>query len=155
MMLFGMLGSHYPSERSAAALATHRLVLAAGVTWRQVIEPRPVDRLLAELGMWCGTVAACPERPRSLCHLEAAFLSGLPGFRRLSVKQRAITAGVRGPRASPRAKAAMGRDGISVNDAKRKRRYSTLIEFTSNDIRDKFFDCVSEAVRAATPEALP
>ena len=41
--LLGMLGSDHPGERDAAALAAHRLVTQAGLTWRQVVTPPAVE----------------------------------------------------------------------------------------------------------------
>jgi hypothetical protein len=86
--LLGMLGSDHPGERDNAALAAHRLVTGAGLTWRQVVEPPTHEKKLPEFGTWRQTCAACLARPGSLRQWEAGFLRDLPGFQRLSVKQR-------------------------------------------------------------------
>jgi hypothetical protein len=88
--LLGMLGSDHAGERDAAALAAHRLVTAAGLTWKQVVTPPPIEKKLPDLGTWRATVAECLARPGSLRPWEAKFLQDLPGFRRLSVKQRYV-----------------------------------------------------------------
>lgn len=88
--LLGMLGSDHAGERDNAAMAAHRLVTQAGLTWRQVVTPPPVEKRLPELGTWRQTVAACLARPGSIRPWEVGFLRDLPAFPRLSVKQRYI-----------------------------------------------------------------
>jgi hypothetical protein len=88
--VLGMLGSDNPGERDNAALAAHRLVTQAGMTWQQVITPAAVEKPLPELGSWRTTVKECLARPESLTPWEVKFLQNLPGFRRLSVKQRSV-----------------------------------------------------------------
>lgn len=88
--LLGLLGSDFPGERDAAAQAAHRIVMRAGLTWQQVVEPPPVEKKLPELGTWRATVAACLAKPGSLRPWEISFLRDLPQFRRLSVKQRYV-----------------------------------------------------------------
>jgi hypothetical protein len=83
-----MLGSDHPGERDAAALPADRIVVQAGLSGRQVIEPPPIERKLPELGTWRQTVRECFARPGSLLPWELGFLRDLPAFRRLSVKQR-------------------------------------------------------------------
>jgi len=85
-----LLASDQPGEVQAAAAAACRIVHAAGVTWAQVLKPPPVEKPLPELGTWRATVADCLARPGSLRPWEAGFLRDLPGFRRLSVKQRYV-----------------------------------------------------------------
>jgi hypothetical protein len=75
-------------ERDAVGVAAHRLVVNAGVTWRQVITPPPVEKRLPELGTWRQTVAECLARPGSLREWEIGFLRDLPQFRSLAIKQR-------------------------------------------------------------------
>jgi predicted component of type VI protein secretion system len=86
--LLGMLGSDHAGERDAAAVAAHRLVTQAGVTWRQVVSPPAIEKALPELGTWRQTVAECLAQRGSLRAWEVKFLHDLPGFRRLSTKQR-------------------------------------------------------------------
>ena len=88
--LLGLLGSDHPGERDAAGLAAHRLITRAGLTWPQVIKPPAVERALPELGTWRQTVVECLAQPGSLRPWEVGFLRDLPGFRRLSVKQRYV-----------------------------------------------------------------
>ena len=66
--LLGMLGSDHAGERDAAA---RRLVVLACRTWRK-------------------TVAACLSQRGSLRAWEIGFLTDLPKFPRLSVKQRYV-----------------------------------------------------------------
>lgn len=40
--VLGMLGSEHPGERASAALAAHRMMLGAGLTWRELLEA-PTD----------------------------------------------------------------------------------------------------------------
>ena len=86
--VLALLGSDHAGERDAAALAAHRLVTQAGLTWQHVIKPPAIERALPELGTWRQTVAECLAQPGSLRPWEVGFLRDLPGFRRLSVKQR-------------------------------------------------------------------
>jgi hypothetical protein len=83
-----MLGSDQAGERDNAGQAAHRLVTGAGLTWRQVITPPPVEKKLPELATWRQTCATCLARPGSLRAWEVTFLRDLPQFRRLSTKQR-------------------------------------------------------------------
>ena len=88
--LLGLLGSYHAGERDNAAVAAHRLVTQAGVTWRQVVTPPPIEKKLPELGTWRQTCAQLLSQPGSLRKWEVGFLQDLPGFRRLSVKQRYV-----------------------------------------------------------------
>jgi predicted component of type VI protein secretion system len=86
--LLAMLGSDHAGERDAAALAAHRLVTQAGITWRQVVTPPAIEKALPELGTWRTTVNECLAHRGALRAWEVKFLEDLPGFRRLSTKQR-------------------------------------------------------------------
>ncbi len=88
--LLSLLGSDHAGERDAAALAAHRLVVQRGLTWRQVVEPPVVEKVLPMLGTWRATVAKLLERPHQLRPWERSFLTDLPAFRRLSTKQRYV-----------------------------------------------------------------
>jgi hypothetical protein len=88
--LLGMLGSDHAGERDAAALAVRRLIKQSGVTWSQILTSQPVGKKLAELGTWRATCRECLARPGSLRPWEVGFLTALPGFRRLSTKQRYV-----------------------------------------------------------------
>jgi hypothetical protein len=89
--LLGLLGSDHAGERDAAALAAHRFVTGRGLTWTEAMASIAApERQLPELGTWRETVRQCLARPGSLRPWEAAFLRDLPGFRRLSVKQRYV-----------------------------------------------------------------
>lgn len=83
-----MLGSTHSGERDAAGLAAHRLIVASGLTWRQILDPPPVERRMSEFCTWRQTVAQCLERHGSLRPWEVTVLRNLPKFRRLSTKQR-------------------------------------------------------------------
>jgi hypothetical protein len=54
------------------------------------IEPPAIEKALPELGTRRQTVAQCLERPGALKPWELGFLRDLPGFRRLSTKQRCV-----------------------------------------------------------------
>lgn len=85
-----LLSSNQPGEVQAAATAATRIVQAAGLTWQQVLKPAPVEKPLPQLGVWRQTVARLLEHRGSLRPWEVRFLTDLPGFRRLSTKQRYV-----------------------------------------------------------------
>jgi hypothetical protein len=87
--ILGRLGSDHDGERAAAGLLASRLLQSAGLTWSRLLEPA-VEHKLPELGTWRQTAARCLERSGSLRAWEIGFLRDLPGFRRLSVKQRYV-----------------------------------------------------------------
>jgi DNA-binding cell septation regulator SpoVG len=66
-----------------------------------------------------------------------------------------ILTGERGAWASPPSKPVMSSDGTTLKDDNGKVRYSSIIEFTSKDIRNSWSDAVIDAIRQAHPEALP
>ncbi len=88
--LLALLGSDHAGERDAAAVAAHRLVVQHGLTWRQVVEPAAIEKPLPELGTWHTTVKSLLEHPHKLRPWERSFLTDLPGFRRLTTKQRYV-----------------------------------------------------------------
>jgi len=88
--LLGMLGSTHPGEREAAALAADRFIRSRGAAWRQVLRPPAEEHKLPLLGTWRDTCAKCLAHPRGLRKWEVDFLTDLPKFRRLSVKQRYV-----------------------------------------------------------------
>jgi hypothetical protein len=84
----GMLGSAHEVEQLAAALAAHRLVTAAGLTWYEVISLPVVEQPLpAAVDAWRGTVAECLAKSEFLNLWETRFLHELGGFQRISLKQ--------------------------------------------------------------------
>ncbi len=85
-----MLGSPDPDKRALAGQAAHRLITEAGLRWPQVLRPPPVEKPLPELGVWRKTAAQCLTKPELLRKWEISFLRDLPGFRRLSTKQRYV-----------------------------------------------------------------
>ena len=88
--ILGRLGSDHDGERAAAGLLASRLLRSAGLTWAQLLDPPALERKLPELGTWRQTAARCLEQAGSLRAWEVGFLRDLPGFRRLSVKQRCV-----------------------------------------------------------------
>ena len=88
--LLGLLGSDHAGERDAAGLAAIRLLKQHGVTWEDALSPRAVERRLPETGTWRRTVSRILESGRYIRPWERAFLTDLPNFRRLSVKQRYV-----------------------------------------------------------------
>lgn len=85
-----MLGSDHSGKRDAAGLAAHRLVTTAGLSWSEILDPPPVEHRLPELGTWRATVRECLAHAGDLRPWERTFLTDLPKFRRLSVKQRYV-----------------------------------------------------------------
>lgn len=88
--MLALLGSNHTGERDAAALAATCFMQARGLTWPQVLKPPAIEKQLPELGTWRQTVARCLAQPGALRPWERQFLTDLPGFRRLSVKQRYV-----------------------------------------------------------------
>ncbi len=88
--LLGLLASNHAGERDAAALAACRFVQSRKLTWSDVVKPTAIEKKLPELGTWRQTVAQCLQRPGALRQWELGFLRDLPGFRRLSTKQRYV-----------------------------------------------------------------
>jgi hypothetical protein len=86
--LLGMCGSEHAGERAAAGVAADRLLRDRGLTWADALNLPVVERKLPELGTWRQTVRECLAQPGSLRRWEVGFLRDLPGFQRLSVKQR-------------------------------------------------------------------
>jgi hypothetical protein len=87
--VLALLDSPRAGERDAAALAAARLVKAAGVSWAQLLAPPPVKREPG-YGTWRTTCAELQERPGDLRAWERKFVADLPGFPRISTKQRYI-----------------------------------------------------------------
>lgn len=56
--------------------------------------------------------------------------------------------------ASPPSKPMIDKDGYVVTDNAGKRRYVTIIEFVSKEVRDRWSMAVIDALRAAYPGAL-
>lgn len=88
--LLGMLNSARVGERDAAALAANRFLRDRNLTWPQMLEPVLIKKTLPELGTWRVTVSRCLARSGSLRPWEISFLRDLPGFQRLSTKQRYV-----------------------------------------------------------------
>lgn len=88
--LLGLLGSNHAGERDAAGLAAARFLRDRNLTWAQVLKPAAIEKRLPEIGTWRTTVALCLVRHGSLRPWEVSFLRDLPGFRRLSTKQRYV-----------------------------------------------------------------
>ena len=87
--VLALLGSDRPGERDAAALAAHRLVTQAGLTWQHVLTPQSVGRepLFSTWRTTCGELA---KRPGDLRAWERKFVADLPAFPRISTKQRYV-----------------------------------------------------------------
>lgn len=88
--ILGRLGSDQDGERAAAGLLASRMLRTAGLTWAQLLDPPAAERKLPKMGTWRETVARCLAQAGSLRAREVGFLRDLPGFRRLSVKQRYV-----------------------------------------------------------------
>jgi hypothetical protein len=87
--LLGLLSSDHQGERDAAALAAARLVKATGLSWAQIITPAPVKREPL-FSTWRATCAELAKRPGDLRPWERKFVVDLPGFQRISTKQRYV-----------------------------------------------------------------
>jgi hypothetical protein len=85
----GLLGSAHAGERDAAALAAHRLITQAGITWPDLLAPPPVKREPL-YGTWRTTCAELMRQQGDLRPWERKFVADLPAFPRLSTKQRFI-----------------------------------------------------------------
>jgi hypothetical protein len=88
--MLAMLGSDHPGERDAAGLAAHRLLQKRGLTWDDVMSPRPAERRPPEFGVWRTTCVRLMENPLALRAWERTFVSDLPKFPRISTKQRYV-----------------------------------------------------------------
>ncbi len=88
--ILALLGSNDLATIAEAAAAAHQIVQESGLSWRQILKPPPIEKRLPEMGVWRQTVILCQAHPGALRQWEAGFLSDLPRFRRLSVKQRYV-----------------------------------------------------------------
>ena len=88
--VLALLASDQAGERDAAGQAASRMVSQAGLTWQQVMNPPAIEKALPELGVWRKTVAELLQHRGSLRTWEIGFLTDLPGFRRVSTKQRYV-----------------------------------------------------------------
>ena len=91
--LLTLLGSTNAVVRDGAALTAHRSVERSGLPWADVLTP-PGAKELPEMGTWRRTVADCLQYAPTLRAWEVGFLRDLPGFQRLTVKQRYIIKGI-------------------------------------------------------------
>ena len=90
-----LLGSSHAGERDAAAVAAHRIVTSAGLTWADLIRPREVKREPL-FSTWRATCAELIRRPSDLRPWERKFVADLPAFPRISTKQRYILSEIAG-----------------------------------------------------------
>jgi hypothetical protein len=88
--LLGMLGSEHLGERGNAAALADRFVRERGLTWGDVLARQEPEKKLPHLGTWRTRCAQLLERRGSLRPWELRFVSDLPKFQRLSVKQRYV-----------------------------------------------------------------
>jgi hypothetical protein len=87
--VLALLDSPREGERDAAALAAARLLKAAGVSWAQILAPAPVKREPL-FSTWRTTCAELAQRPGDLRAWERKFVADLPGFPRISTRQRYV-----------------------------------------------------------------
>jgi hypothetical protein len=88
--ILGMLGSDHDGERANAARMADRLLRQHGLTWGDVLAPRPQEKMMPLMGTWRTKCADLLERRGDLRPWEERFVADLPKFRRLSVKQRYV-----------------------------------------------------------------
>lgn len=75
-----------PAERDAAAAAALRILDSRGLSWEAVIAP--ATRREPLFSTWRATCAELAKRPDDLRRWERKFVEDLPGFARISTKQR-------------------------------------------------------------------
>lgn len=85
-----LLGSDKQGERDAAALAAHRILLKAGMSWGDVLAAKPPEHREPLIGTWRQTCIELAKQPGSLRPWERGFVTDLPKFQRLSTKQRYV-----------------------------------------------------------------
>ena len=78
------------AERLAALVAAERLLGRLGLTLGDLATLPAPEKRVPELGIWRATCRALLERPGTLRPWERSFLADLPGFPRLSTKQRYV-----------------------------------------------------------------
>lgn len=94
--LCGMFSSAHDGERATAAAMADRIIRAAGLTWPELLAPRPARPTTFEpqggpsAGSWRAVVAFCRTRQDILTGWEVHFLANLVGCRRPSTKQLAF-----------------------------------------------------------------
>jgi hypothetical protein len=95
--VLGMMGSEHDGEALAAARMAERLRLQIGATWSELLTERPpqpqphrTTYRASPIRTWRDTCAELVKRKGCLNHWEVGFVSRLPDFRVLSVKQRRI-----------------------------------------------------------------
>jgi hypothetical protein len=83
-----LLSSDKQGERDAAALAAHRRLTRAGLSWSEILGGKTSEPREPLLGTWRATRAELQKRTGALRPWERGFVADLPRFQRLSVKQR-------------------------------------------------------------------
>jgi len=86
--LLCLLGSSHQGERDAAGLAAHKLVQKHGLTWTELLA-KPTPKREPQFGTWRATCGELEKR-RELRPWERKFVTDLPGFQRISTKQRYV-----------------------------------------------------------------
>lgn len=85
-----LLGSDKAGERDAAALAAHRILTKAGLSWEQILAGSPPQPREPLIGTWRLTCGELMKRPGALKAWERTFLADLTRFQRISMKQRYV-----------------------------------------------------------------
>jgi hypothetical protein len=89
--ILGLLESEHAGERDAAVRAATRILDAHGVRWCEVLSlAHPPTRETTQSTPWRMTCQRLMLHKDDLSVWEVRFVSGLPSFRILSVKQRTI-----------------------------------------------------------------
>jgi hypothetical protein len=73
----GALEPNNAGARDAAASESRCLVANPGMTWRDVINPTPVEWTMPEIANWCRTVGACVAGAQSLGPRGSGFLKAI------------------------------------------------------------------------------
>jgi hypothetical protein len=83
-----LLSSDKQGERDAAALAAHRIMTKAGVSWDNILPTATPPHREPLIGTWRTTCSELLKHQGNLRAWERGFVRDLPNFQRLSTKQR-------------------------------------------------------------------
>ena len=88
--ILGLLDSDFEGERDSAIRAATRLLSRHGIKWCEVLSLPPPVKHEPHFGTWRVTCQRSAQRPGALRPWERRFVADLPGFHRISTKQRYV-----------------------------------------------------------------
>jgi hypothetical protein len=88
--LIALIGSDQPGERDAAIAAATRLLDRHGIRWCEVLALHQQPKREPPSLPWRTTCSELARRPGDLRPWERRFVHDLPGFPRISSKQRNV-----------------------------------------------------------------